>query len=245
MTNHSKCPFVKIFNAVVCAMVACVLGFGSAQADEESITLAFESTGAAISESAASSFVDANVVINVDAVSRTEIVQSGNGSQGLVLINQNSGNVNNQANVVSLALAKFDGSSVSDLSAYTAHRITNNVVSIYGGVRSNQIIDSFNGANGVVAVNQSAGNLNSQINVIKIGFGVSIIGASAKSVSDTALGAVVSGNTDTRDGKTIKSDTITGSFNGFSGVAAVTQSSGDGNAISNVTSIGITTMVIK
>ena len=244
MTSHSKL-FVKVLRATAGTVAACLLAAGSAKADEDKLSLAFESTGAAISESVASSFVDANVVINVDAVSRNQIVRSGNENQGLVLINQNSGNVNNQANVVTLALARFDGSAVSDLSAYTAHRISDNVVTVFGGTRTNQIVDSFNGTNGVVAVNQSAGNLNSQVNVIKIGFGVSVIGSSAKSVSDTALGAVVSGNTDTRDGKTIKSDTITGSFKGFSGVAAVTQSSGDGNAISNVTSIGITVVGIK
>lgn len=212
---------------------------GLADIKTEKFVGSFEATGAAISESVSTSFIQANVIIDTNSVSRNEIIASGNANNGLVLINQNSGSVNNQANVVTLALAKFDGASVADLSAYTAHKITGNELTTIGGSRTNIIVDSFNNTTGVVAVNQSAGNLNSQTNVIKIGFGSSALGSNATSMTDSALGAVVSDNKDTRVGTTTKSDSIAGSFNGFSGVATVTQSSGDGNAISNVTSIGI------
>jgi len=83
---------------------------------------------------------------------------------GIVGVNQNAGNNNNQANGVALAVGF--GSHValaeSDLGQFNA----NNTILAFETLHTDEIVDSINGNSGVVTVNQTTGNNNNQGSMI-------------------------------------------------------------------------------
>jgi hypothetical protein len=97
---------------------------------------------------------------SVDPDKTANILNSINNNSGIVGVNQNAGNNNNQANGVALAVGF--GSHVAlaeaDLGQVNAH---NTLVS-FETVHTNTIQDSINGNTGVVTVNQTTGNNNNQ-----------------------------------------------------------------------------------
>ena len=88
-----------------------------------------------------------------------------------------------------------------------------------------------NNAQGYFQVNQNSGNLNAQLNVGAVSLGAGL-GDAFAILNDSSLGGVVSNNTYNTTNTTSKADAINGGFDGFRGVAQITQSSGDGNAVS-------------
>jgi len=89
-----------------------------------------------------------------------------NNNTGVVNVNQSVGNMNNQANQIVIAVASeaLVALAEADLGQTNAR----NTVIETGTVRLDSIQDSINGNCGVVNVNQSAGNMNNQANVISI-----------------------------------------------------------------------------
>lgn len=88
-----------------------------------------------------------------------------NGNTGIVQFNQSSGNINNQHNVIALAVG---GAGVA-LSEAVLGQANAFVVAIDRGTpRYASICDSINANTGVVQVNQNVGTLNNQANVISI-----------------------------------------------------------------------------
>jgi len=149
--------------------------------------------------------------------------------RGILSINQASGNLNNQANVRVLAFADGEGV-LYDLSLATSARSIKNTVISYGGEYENRISNSFGGAVGIVGVNQSAGSLNQQVNVVVLGIGVAL-GPEVVALGDADLGGTIADNSVSSGGN--RSDIITDSFTGFRGIAQVNQSSGDLNIVTN------------
>jgi hypothetical protein len=162
---------------------------------------------------------------------------------GIVSVNQDSGNLNNQANVRVLALSASDAQ-VQLLQIASQPRGSGNVVDSSEGGREDSIVDSFGGMVGVLGVNQSSGNLNQQSNLMVVGLGL-MEGGELLALGDDSLAAVfpdpaeieeISGATEPR------SETITGSFSDFRGAAQVTMSSGDLNTLQNVISVSFSVM---
>ena len=149
--------------------------------------------------------------------------------RGILSINQASGNINNQANVRVLAFTDGEGV-LYDLSLATSARSIKNTVISYGGEYENRISNSFGGAVGIVGVNQSAGSLNQQVNVVVLGIGVAL-GPELVALGDADLGGTIADNSVSSGGN--RSDIITDSFTGFRGIAQVNQSSGDLNIVTN------------
>lgn len=149
--------------------------------------------------------------------------------RGILSINQASGNLNNQANVRVLAFTDGEGV-LYDLSLATSARSIKNTVISYGGEYENRISNSFGGAVGIVGVNQSAGSLNQQVNVVVLGIGVAL-GPEVVALGDADLGGTIADNSVSSGGN--RSDIITDSFTGFRGIAQVNQSSGDLNIVTN------------
>jgi len=89
-----------------------------------------------------------------------------NDNTGVVNVNQSVGNMNNQANQIVIAVASeaLVALAEADLGQTNAR----NEVIETGTVRLDSIQDSINGNCGIVNVNQSAGNMNNQANVISI-----------------------------------------------------------------------------
>jgi len=93
-----------------------------------------------------------------------KITDSIKGNTGVINVNQNAGNMNNQTNAVAAAVgigAEF-ALSEADLGQETSHNHVDEVET----VKVSSISGSINGNSGIVNVNQSAGNMNNQGNVV-------------------------------------------------------------------------------
>jgi len=101
------------------------------------------------------------------AVNKLALIEdSVNDNTGIINVNQNSGNMNNQSNGVAAAvgLGAVVALSESDLGQETSH----NHVEELATVKTATISGSVNGNSGIVNVNQSTGNMNNQGNVVSL-----------------------------------------------------------------------------
>jgi len=171
-----------------------------------------------------------------DVISRSVMHESFVDGRGILSVNQASGNMNNQANVRVLAFADGEGL-LYDLSLATSARSIKNTVISYGGEYENRITHSFGGGVGIIGVNQSAGSLNQQVNVVVLGIGVAL-GPDVVALGDAALGETIADNG--ASGSSNRADIITDSFTGFRGIAQVNQSSGDLNVLGNTLGFSFT-----
>lgn len=159
---------------------------------------------------------------------------------GIVGVNQDGGgNMNNQANVVSISAVLGDeylpGFANSQASAEQIN--TNNFVDsrenyLTGPHKRDNIAGSVNDNHGIVGVNQTVGNMNNQANMVVIAVAEDALVA----LSEADLGQTNSLNTVIEFG-TVKLDTISGSINRNTGIVGVNQSSGNMNNQANVVSI--------
>lgn len=170
------------------------------------------------------------------ATSRSSISQSFQGDLGVINANQSSGHLNTQANVRAFAFGRAGSGAALSI---TPRRSDTTIVAT-GGARRTRLVDSFQGSAGLVGVNQSAGNLNQQVNAVALAIGLDVEGVSPV-LGDAELSAI--GGAGRRTGERgPRADVIDGSFGGFGGVAQVSQSSGDGNVITNALSASFKVM---
>jgi hypothetical protein len=94
------------------------------------------------------------------------ITNSISSNTGIMNVNQNAGNMNNQSNGVAIAigLGALVALSENDLGQTNAH----NTVTEVETVKHDTITDSINNNVGIVSVNQSVGNMNNQGNVVSL-----------------------------------------------------------------------------
>src|SRR5262249_1320685 len=155
------------------------------------------------------------------------------GNIGIGQLNQDAGIASSQANLVLITVGiNVEGEGFQSVGIYSAKALTGNTLVVEGGSRSNSIQNSFANATAIVQVNQNTGALNQQLNVTALSIG-SFIGGSFVALGDSGLAGVAADNQFTSLNAGPRSDTIDASFSGFRGVAQITQSSGDGNSITN------------
>lgn len=176
-----------------------------------------------------------NVMEEGLAASLAVVRDSFQNNRGIIGANQNTGNLNNQANVQVIAHVS-GGPTIRLGEATVEQRLVDNTIVTSGAVRQDLIENSFGGTVGIVGVNQSAGNLNNQANVVAltIGKGIGVV-----ALEDSTLGKVNIGNKLIRGPAGPKSDVIVGSFAGFRGLAQVSQSAGDLNQVSNTMNVSV------
>ncbi len=94
------------------------------------------------------------------------ITDSVNDNTGVINVNQNAGNMNNQTNGVAAAIGigAVVALSEADLGQETSHNHVDEVAT----VKTATIEGSINGNQGIVNVNQSTGNMNNQGNVVSL-----------------------------------------------------------------------------
>jgi hypothetical protein len=92
------------------------------------------------------------------------ISNSINSNTGVINVNQNSGNMNNQSNGVAAALGLGAVVALSD--ADLGQLNSGNLVEELSTVKVGSISDSINNNSGIINVNQSTGNMNNQGNVV-------------------------------------------------------------------------------
>lgn len=159
--------------------------------------------------------------------------ESFQSNRGIIGANQNTGNLNNQANVQ--VIAHVSGEPTIRLGEATVEqRLVDNTIVTSGAARKDLIENSFGGMVGIIGINQSAGNLNNQANVVVLTLGK---GSGVVALEDSSLGKVNTGNKLMPGPTGPKSDVIVGSFAGFRGLAQVSQSAGDLNQVSNTMNV--------
>lgn len=185
-----------------------------------------------------------NTVLQEGGLSRVEFTDSGNGLVGVFGINQEAGNMNQQANIRSIVVVDASGGPAAlSLDINTSQQLTgNNLVLRDSGPREVSIANSFNGGAGIVGINQSAGNLNQQLGVVVVGIGLNA-GPEAIQLGDAQLGQIGAGtdNSLTEEGvQGPRQNTLSNSFNDFSGIAQISQSTGDMNRVTQAVGVSVT-----
>lgn len=169
---------------------------------------------------------------------------------GIAQVNQASGSINNQGNVVAAAVVSGSKSALDAEAALQLNNDHNTLLSgsnnkpdgtsgyldhnfFKGDVLTDSIDYSFNNFTGLAQVNQSAGYMNNQNNVVALAAdkngGIVALADSALSMSNTYNNAFIS--------NAYFSNSINNSFQHFTGLAQVSQSAGSMNNQANVVAI--------
>jgi hypothetical protein len=136
-----------------------------------------ESSGFAEAQAAADQLNTRNLVDTVNLLFRDgAITNSLNNNSGVVHVNQAPGNMNNQANALSVGVSLAAGVALSeaDLGQINTFNTVRESDATSGsffrvGINKNANIgDSINGNRGVVGVNQAVGNMANQANVVSV-----------------------------------------------------------------------------
>jgi len=174
-----------------------------------------------------------------DAIDRSSLIdQSFRNSDGVLALNQNTGNAGNQAILRSVIVVNEPG--VQGLQFDGQIELRDNSLIAGTGAREDRMTDSFTGSSGIAAVNQSAGNLNQEAAVLLVGVSAE---PAVVPIGDLELATVRSNNAIVQEAEMgARRDIIDGSFEGFVGIAQVNQSAGDGNIISGVVGISVSEM---
>jgi hypothetical protein len=257
---------VKRSLLVLAGFIPLLAAFAAARADDAPVSIIMEpeagllaaipgaDAAEAILHATAAGIGSAEVVATQSLVGNTLTVEggssavdflgSGNDLSGVFGINQEAGNMNQQANIRSIVVVDAGGG-LADLrlDVNTTQELTDNHILLRDtGPRSVSIADSFNGGSGIVGINQSAGNLNQQLHVVVVGVGVNV-GPDAIQLGDAQLGQIGTDvdNTLTEEGvQGPRTNTLANSFNDFHGIAQVSQATGDMNRVTQSVGVSIT-----
>lgn len=178
--------------------------------------------------------------VNFESVSLAALISgSVNGNIGITQVNQDTGNMVNQANVLSAAVsggAVFVDSQAAaqqDNNFNTSTTVESPVEFIPANAQKTALItNSINRNIGVTLVNQNVGNMNNQLNAVSLAVGLKADFA----LADAALGQFNTGNLVDEFG-TIRTATITGSINNNTGITGVNQATGNMNNQATVISL--------
>jgi len=221
------------------------------------VTQTLFAEGAAEADAIANQSNQENEVTGVDGVrddrnaafgiqKAADITNSVNGNQGVVGLNQDTSNMVNQANLVSLALtntgngteeASLTNSQAEAEQINTFNNVTHfEVQDVLVPDLTASIDNSINDDSGVVGVNQNAGNMNNQLNAVALAVGL----GSKFALSEASLGQF---NTSqfVDEIETVKSNLIMASVNGNTGVVGVNQSTGNMNNQASMVSMAVLT----
>lgn len=164
-------------------------------------------------------------------------------NSGIVGVNQDVGNMVNQANIVSFAESEIPGSltnSQADVSQLNDNNTVTHIektLNLTAPPIYTALIDgSIDNNTGIVGVNQNVGNMNNQTNAIALAVGAGALVA----LSEADLGQTNSNN-HVSEANTTKSDLITASVNTNSGIVQVNQTTGNMNNQASVISISALT----
>jgi hypothetical protein len=182
---------------------------------------------------------EGNEVVVGEMAGSTNIVGSFNSFTGIAQINQATGLLNNQGNI--LAAGFTDGAGVDDTSVGVSmvevaveKANLGNELSVGEISANDNIVDSFNSFTGLAQINQASGILNNQNNVLAIAQNFNTLGLIAE--NDTFLTMQNSGNEATV-GEMRPSANIVDSFNAYTGAVQVNQSPGALNNQTNIISV--------
>lgn len=168
---------------------------------------------------------------------------------GVTNVNQSAGFLNQQGNLLSAAV---DGGGGLDVDSFAEAQSSaeqllgagfdsgeGNTIQLEGENEA-AITDSINGNAGVTAVNQSAGDMNQQLNGLSIGIAFADEGNDAVALAEADLGQFLVGNQVAYFGGG-EVATLTNSVNNNTGVTGVNQTAGAFNQQANVVAVSAST----
>jgi hypothetical protein len=194
--------------------------------------------------SALSQILEGNTLQQQGSQNRTSIENAFQGAKGIFNINQASGNLNNQAIVMWLPIS--ENATVPNLLGMAV--IQNNKLETTNAFYSVSIgSQAFKGGQGVVAVNQVAGNMNNQLTTVAVsvtrqpspntspnmavttGSGAAIVALSNSQL--TQIVASQNNGVTNKGSLTCKAQLEDGAFQDFRGVVAATLTAGNLNQV--------------
>jgi hypothetical protein len=209
---------------------------GSSQGNLVGLALAGGESTLAITSLSATARAQGAVAAGPVGASSVSLSDFGNAASGIIQANQSAGTRGAQANIAAIAVAE-NGIALADaLADVEAGGSPAGALPVPSG--SVTLADSFNGASGLVQVNQAVGGGNAQTNLLAAAFGSY---AHASAISEAGLGdlrAAPSGE-ETQEGDAPAQLAIGNSFEGFSGIGQVSQVVGYGNQTANTVSVSI------
>jgi|Deesub1362A_J573_1020465.scaffolds.fasta_scaffold02636_2 hypothetical protein len=167
------------------------------------------------------------------------ITGSINDNTGIVGVNQDAGNMNNQGNNVAIAIT--DVEAFADAQSSASQWNSDNGVWIHELdptvlQKSDLLVDSMNSNTGIIGANQSVGNMNNQLNSVALAAG---LGGVLVAMAEADLGQFNGWNY-VSEINTHKVDTIQNSLNGNHGIVSFNQSAGNMNNQANIVAISFT-----
>lgn len=187
------------------------------------------------------------------------IANSGNQNSGIISLNQSSGNNNNQGTIVSVAIdeeapapappppaapppppAPNNVGFAHASAAATQSQAGNNIDSVNLLYRDATITNSLNNNTGLIYANQSAGNMNNQLNVLSLAFSLAESGVALSEAAlgqFNAAGRVGESNSTTSTVGINKLARISNSLNDNVGVFGVNQAVGNMANQANIVSV--------
>jgi hypothetical protein len=172
---------------------------------------------------------------SVDPEPDPDITNSMSDNTGIVGVNQASGHMNNQANVVAVAVTS--SRAFADAQASAEQRMLRNSVDAFETVSTNVVEGSILLNTGIVGLNQASASVNNQLNAVALAAG---LGDGLVALAETDLGQFNQFNQieeGVEEGELIRSNLIINSINGNHGVVGVNQSAGVFNNQANMVSI--------
>jgi len=200
------------------------------------VQVSINQTTPAMSGAFVNSRVEENYAVQLDGTRTNDITNSFVDSQGVFTVQQNNGDQNE---IGSAEAIQANQNSLGDASTTAEVRTAafNNATDQRGGVRSNDITDSFrNGSSGVFTVQQNNGDHNA------MGSATAVYGATGGQ-GDVEQGVSVQGSASSNEGldgpmtsvntvaPNVRTNTIDPSFDSASGIVTVQQNNGNANAI--------------
>jgi hypothetical protein len=187
-----------------------------------------------------------NTMTEVNSNYGVELSNAFHGFTGISQINQTAGTLNSQINVIGIAGLQ-GGGELRRLSLNYKSQVANNTLSTSASSYQVGILGtSFAGGAGVVMVNQSAGNMNTQFNAFNLAIGP--MGANgARGLTDIELCAVKANNFIIQDPAapnkySTKLDLEGGAFHNFTGMWSSNQVAGNQNQVATVFNVNVITM---
>jgi hypothetical protein len=179
-----------------------------------------------------------NYVAETSAVHVSSLMGSFQGFKGVGASNQAAGNLNNQGTYVGFAATAGNKALMTnDVTFATVHE-NNSLVTGNASYQATIGGQSFSAATGIVAVNQTAGNMNSQLKSVTV-----CVGNAAAVLNNSQLSQVNSNNNIQVQGPMkCKVSMDEGTFQDFKGVASVTQVAGNLNQVATSLRININSM---
>ncbi len=200
------------------------------------VNMNVEGTKAAEAESVLNQEQTENFACENCAEKRSILMESILENSGLVNLNQATGNMLNQTNVVSFAVdtGPVPGYGFAHAQTEADQRVVENQIdTVNVAYRDALIADSINDNTGVVLVNQAVGNIFNQANMLTVG--ISLSGLMALAEADLGQENVGNVFNETNTKKSSFIGVEGGSINGNRGVVEVNQSAGTlGNQLNAV-----------